>query len=316
VARHRARKPRPATRRRARQCPPLPQLSTFLTVATVRFDLSGCGASGGEPQAVPLERDLVDIRSVILHVRQQLGRNVLGVVGVGLGGTAALAYAAAYPADLRYVVTVGARVTVGNAFSSTLTWSQLQQLQTRGALAISHADAFGRSLTLSATAEELEAPPNLDGLGACAAVHFLALFGTQDASVAPAEAARLEGLLAHAASSEVRTVPGVGASWEGDEATLAYAIGEWLWRVGQPDEGVGGGRGELGELQPRPSGFNIFVDSLALQVKEIHAEARAQLPSMPSAHDRPSDDDDDDDEAPILTTRYSRQQPPPSRGGA
>jgi len=156
----------------------------------------------------------------------------------------------------------------------------------------------------------------LDGLGACAAVHFLALFGTQDASVAPAEAARLEGLLAHAASSEVRTVPGVGASWEGDEATLAYAIGEWLWRVGQPDEGGGGGRGELGELQPRPSGFNIFVDSLALQVKEIHAEARAQLPSMPSAHDRPSDDDDDDDEAPILTTRYSRQQPPPSRGGA
>ena len=69
--------------------------------------------------------------------------------------------------------------------------------------------------------------------------------------------------------AELRTVPGVGHSWEGHEATLAFAIGEWLWRRAQQALEPPG----LAEAQ-RPSGHNIFVDSLTKQVQEIHAEVR------------------------------------------
>ena len=77
----------------------------------------------------------------------------------------------------------------------------------------------------------------------------------------------------------------------GQEATLAYAIGDFIWRKTHDDgaqpqfaaDGEGDG----------PSGFNIFVDDLGRRVREIHASTRFNLPSIENDDD---DDDDDDDE--------------------
>ena len=94
--------------------PPLPGLSTALSVGTVRVDLTGCGKSSGEPVGDSVDRDAEDIGYVIEHVRHMRSvarlrerakgavrpaggdapRDVLGLVGVGGGGTAAGRYAA------------------------------------------------------------------------------------------------------------------------------------------------------------------------------------------------------------------------------
>ena len=68
-----------------------------------------------------------------------------------------------------------------------------------------------------------------------------------------------------------------------------------------------------GATLPQTDGRPAHTDStpplapLAAQVKEIHAAARMQLPSI--ALERHSSDDDDDDEPPILTARYGRPEP-------
>lgn len=281
-----------------RGSPPLAMLTELMPTPTLRFDLQGCGASAGEPRAAACARDAADVRAVVAHLRGVLQREVLGLVGFASGGTAALQYAATYR-DVNFVATISARVE-STAFSSVLTWAQLQELSRAGCLAIPHADGFGRSEQLVLTQADLDTRPELSGLSACASTDFLCLHGSQDTTVPLSDAHALEPLLCGARSHEVRVVPGVGHSWSGHESTLAYAIGEWLWRRAQ--------QALLPEsLAPdrQPSGFNIFVDSLAAHNKEIHAEARMQLPSM--GFDGQSSSSDGEGEPTPLTSEQSRQ---------
>ena len=169
-----------------RGCPPLPQLSTFITAPTVRFDLTGCGNSSGEPQPMSLTRDVKDIRAVVMHLQQEMGRKVLGLVGFALGGTAVLLYASQHR-DIKFAVTIAASVTLTNAFSSLLTWSQLQELRRQGELQLPHRDAFGRDTQLRLTAADLDARPDLSGLAQCTTTEFLALYSSQDTTVPPSD---------------------------------------------------------------------------------------------------------------------------------
>jgi hypothetical protein len=145
--------------------------------------------------------------------------------------------------------------------------------------------------TVVLTLGDYEAAPQLAGAGSCApgapcSTAFLLLHGSRDESVPPSEAEALDSMLASdgCTSHELRVVPGMGHELVGCEATLAYAIGDWLWRRMHQD-GAGGADGE----GRGPSGFNIFVDDLGQKVREIHASTRVNLPSI--------NNDDDDDES-------------------
>jgi len=193
--------------------------------------------------------------------------------------------------------------------------------------------------------------------------------------VPPAEAELLRPLLAGGASSEVRVVAGA-ASFASDPEKLSYAIRDWAWRHAQPDDalssagapaGAGGRSPAAGAppdgyvcgtcqaqgrhyrsdcplaapatppLEPQPSGFNIFVESLAEsvneihrdetqtlnlslslalalaraltpnpdpnpnpnQVNEIHRDVQSNLPSMDAGGDSDNDDSDSDGEAEV-----------------
>lgn len=122
--------------------PPLAGLAEALSVGTVRVDLTGCGRSSGEPIANSVNRDADDIRAVIEFLRH--GRSVeqlkarargarpnaepsdavLGILGIGGGGTAAVRYAALFPDESLHVCTVSARVTHSFALRGTFTWKR------------------------------------------------------------------------------------------------------------------------------------------------------------------------------------------------
>ena len=72
----------------SRVAAPIPNVEQALSCATVVFDLTGCGDSGGEPKLNAFERDVDDVRRVVTHVREVLDRPVIGRLGHGTGGLA------------------------------------------------------------------------------------------------------------------------------------------------------------------------------------------------------------------------------------
>ena len=286
---------------------PLPGLCKALTVGTCRFDLTGCGASEGEP-GLETDRDVEDICSVLEHLRSRRKLSVVGLVGVGAGGTAVLRHAVLHPADVPHVVSVSARVSLGSDVASRLTWAELKRLEEDGKVEVGLQPRGGgeRARTLVLRASDRDAKPELAELAHGVEAHFLVLHGSLDKSVPPSEAEALDGLLGGSLSHELRVVPGVGSEWDGHEGKLAYAIGDWLWRRTQqadpsssPLTRVPGDR--------EPSGFNIFVDDLGRKVREIHAEARFNLPSINALGGAGESDDDEDDDAPVspIVTAHS-----------
>ena len=292
---------------------PLAGLAQALNVSTARVDLTGCGASSGEPMCNSVDRDADDIRCVVEHIRHMRSverlkarakgerppagepeQAVLGIVGVGGGGTAAIKYAAMHLDDpVQFVVTIAARVSYACALRDTLTWSQLDALKANEEVEVTLplGPPPHPRRTLKVTKAGYDAVPDLTGAGASTS-HFLVLHGSRDTTVLPAEAQELDGMLRDGGSHshELRILPGMGAAepraaagstLAGQEATLAYAIGDWMWRKTHGDNGG----------EDAASGFNIFVDDLGKRVREIHAEARGALPSIEN-----DDDDDDDDD--------------------
>ena len=289
---------------------PLTGLAQTLAVGTVRVDLTGCGASTGEPLCNSVDRDADDIRCVVEHVRhmhsvsrlkarakgERLGDDtpaVLGLVGVGGGGTAVVRYAALFLDDpLQFIITIAARVSCCCALRDTLTWKQLDAMRDNEDVEVTLplGPPPQPRRTLRVTQEDYDAVPDLSCAGSSSS-HFLILHGSRDTVVLPAEAQALDKMLAADGSNsrELRVLPGMGSaepragdssSMAGQEATVAYAIGDWMWRKTHGDDGDGAA-----------SGFNIFVDDLGKRVREIHAEARGALPSINNF-----DDDSDEEE--------------------
>ena len=62
------------------------------------------------------------------------------------------------------------------------------------------------------------------------------------------------------------------------QATLAYAVSEWLWRKTRMQDGSGARKDtqDAPGLEHRPSGFNIFVDDLGAQVGPQLAHAQSE----------------------------------------
>ena len=244
---------------------PLPDLAHKLSCGSVRFDLTGCGSSSGEALSVSVDRDADDIRCIVEHLRheqsveQLKGRAkgvtppltpdgrpvpaVLGVVGIGLGGTAALRFAAlhSFPDPVPFIATISAPASSACALKGTLNWGDLETLQRDGEVSVTRHGGMDLTRPLRVTQEDLDAVPDLSG---CAqpTTHYLVIHGSKDASVPPAEASALEESLSAggAKSVELRVVPGVGSDWRGHEPTLSYAIGDWLWRRTQQGDAAPG----------------------------------------------------------------------------
>ena len=268
----------------SRVAAPIPNVEQALSCATVVFDLTGCGDSGGEPKLNAFERDVDDVRRVVTHVRDVLDRPVVGLLGHGTGGLACLLYAQRFR-DVKHVIAVSADAELTRRSNHALTWAQLQSLKSDGRLTVE------RPRPLKVAQAELDARPALEGLDGSA--QFLVLCGSLD-DLVPVEEARALVELIGSASAELRIIPGTGHDWSGQEATLAYAAGDFIWRSLRREASKENSPTRE-RLDDRPSGFNVFVDNLHAQVEEIHAAARANLPSMPAD----DDDDDDDDATPI-----------------
>ena len=91
----------------SRVAAPIPNVEQALSCATVVFDLTGCGDSGGEPKLNAFERDVDDVRRVVTHVRDVLDRPVVGLLGHGTGGLACLLCAQRFR-DVKHVIAVSA----------------------------------------------------------------------------------------------------------------------------------------------------------------------------------------------------------------
>jgi len=283
---------------------PLPALAAGLKCATLRFDLAGCGESGGSPRIGAYARDVEDIRTVVEHIRSTLHRQVLGLLGYAEGGTAVLQYATKYQ-DVPNIVTLGARIVHSDWFERCLTWSQVQSLKDAGKVDWSFVSPAGAKVRLEVTHEDLGQRPALEELPRCSGVRFLALHGSLDEKVPPSNMQTLEDLLGGHGGFEARVIPGVGHEWAGHEDTLCYAVTDWLWRQTRQARADGElASDEAPPLANQPSGYNIFVDNLALQVKEIHAAARSNLPSMAADG---ADDSDGDDEEPLVSAQARKR---------
>ena len=296
--------------------PPLAGLANALHVGTVRVDLTGCGKSSGEPICDSVDRDADDLRHVVEHLRHSESverlkarakgavpasgpthQAVLGIVGVGGGGTAAVRYAALNTADpLPFIATISARVSHAFALRGTLTWSQIDAMKAEDSVEITlpAGPPPQPRHTLRVTPADYDASPDLSGAGGSGS-NFLVLHGSLDKAVPPSEAVALDALLREGGSSscELRVIPGMGSDSElvGHEATLAYAISDWIWRRtmhASSDQEYAAVGGEA------PSGFNIFVDDLSAKVREIHAGTRINLPSIDNGTDDEADEEDDE----------------------
>ena len=190
-----------------------------------------------------------------------------------------------YSGTLIHLDAVSADAELTRRSNHALTWAQLQALKSDGRLTVE------RPRPLKVAQGELDARPALEGLDGSA--QFLVLCGSLD-DLVPIEEARALVELIGSASAELRIIPGTGHNWSGQEATLAYAAGDFIWRSLRREASKENSPTRE-RLDDRPSGFNVFVDNLHAQVEEIHAAARANLPSMPAD----DDDDDDDDATPI-----------------
>ena len=178
---------------------PLPDLSHKLSCGSVRFDLSGCGGSSGEPLANSIDRDADDIYCVVEHLRHEQsvkalkdrakgitppmgpdGRQasaVLGIVGVGLGGTAALRYASlhSFPDALQFIATVSAHASHACALHSSLNWGELQTIKDDGEVEVTRP---GLPKPLRITQEDYDAAPDLTGVGQ-PTTHYLVIHGSK-----------------------------------------------------------------------------------------------------------------------------------------
>lgn len=81
-------------------------------IATLRFDFTGLGASGGDFASAGFAADVADIVTAAAYLREHIGAPTI-LIGHSLGGAAVLA-AAAQIADARAVVTIGAPFDVGH----------------------------------------------------------------------------------------------------------------------------------------------------------------------------------------------------------
>ena len=131
----------------SRVAAPIPNVEQALSCATVVFDLTGCGDSGGEPKLNAFERDVDDVRRVVTHVRDVLDRPVVGLLGHGTGGLACLLYAQRFR-DVKHVIAVSADAELTRRSNHALTWAQLQTLKSDGRLTVerrAHPEAAGTS---------------------------------------------------------------------------------------------------------------------------------------------------------------------------
>ena len=156
-------------------------MSSRRSCATVVFDLTGCGDSGGEPKLNAFERDVDDVRRVVTHVRDVLDRPVVGLLGHGTGGLACLLYAQRFR-DVKHVIAVSADAELTRRSNHALTWAQLQTLKSDGRLTVE------RLRPLKVAQAELDARPALEGLDGSA--QFLVLCGSLDDLVPVEEGAR------------------------------------------------------------------------------------------------------------------------------
>ncbi|CAM9552706.1 unnamed protein product [Hapterophycus canaliculatus] len=151
---------------------------------TFRFDFAGCGKSGGEWRYAGYDRELGDLRAVVLRLRE-LGWAVDGVLGHSKGAAAVLQYGESFD-DVPLVVNVAGRFDTSKTPQSRFTEEQWESLEKNGSF---QWNVRGEDLTIMKRDFEERAALNMKKTaGAIKRSKVLTIHGTEDETIPVADA--------------------------------------------------------------------------------------------------------------------------------
>eukprot|EP00752_Nemacystus_decipiens_P005125 g4650.t1 len=166
-------------------------VSENLDANTFRFDFAGCGKSGGEWKYAGYDRELSDLRAVVLHLRE-LGWSVDCVLGHSKGAAAVLRYGETFD-DVPLVVNVAGRFDTSETPRSRFTEEQWDALETTGSF---EWNVKGQDLTINKS--DFEERAALDMKRTAEAIKgskVLTIHGSEDETIPVADAHEFDKVL-------------------------------------------------------------------------------------------------------------------------
>ncbi|CAN0063904.1 unnamed protein product [Ascophyllum nodosum] len=166
-------------------------VSKKLNVNTCRFDFAGCGKSGGDWKYAGYDRELGDLRAVVLRLRE-LGWSVDCILGHSKGAAAVLRYGERFD-DVDLIVNVAGRFDTTQTPRSRFTEEQWNQLQETGSFVWT---VKGKDLTIyRRDFEERAALDMRRTAGAIKRSKVLTVHGKDDATIPVADAFEFDRVL-------------------------------------------------------------------------------------------------------------------------
>lgn len=159
-------------------------VSDELNANTFRFDFAGCGGSGGNWKYAGYDRELGDLRAVVLGLRE-LEWSVDCVLGHSKGAAAVLRYGETFE-DVPLIVNVAGRFDTSETPRSRFTEEQWDQLEKTGSFQWS---VKGESLTINRSDFEERAKLNMRNTAmAIKRSKVVTIHGTDDETIPVADA--------------------------------------------------------------------------------------------------------------------------------
>ncbi|WIA35809.1 hypothetical protein OEZ86_004196 [Tetradesmus obliquus] len=153
-------------------------------LASFRFDFSGNGDSEGEFRYGQYRSEAQELRCAKLHLEQQLGRQVVCMLGHSKGATDVLLYAAQWD-DVPCVVNLAARYELQQGVLQRLGPAELQQLEETGQVEMSGRSRKG-PFSWQLRKEDLQDRLDTDMAAGCSSIArtaVLTVHGSADADV-------------------------------------------------------------------------------------------------------------------------------------
>ncbi|CBJ26067.1 conserved unknown protein [Ectocarpus siliculosus] len=204
-------------------------VSRELSENTYRFDFAGCGQSGGDWRYAGYDKELGDLRAVVLRLRE-LGWNVDCVLGHSKGAAAVLRYGETFD-DVPLVVNVAGRFDTSETPRSRFTEEQWNQLEETGSF---EWNVRGEDLTINKSDFEERAALNMKKTAASITrSKVLTIHGTEDETIPVADAYEFDKVLPN---NELVVVEGATHRFatEPEQVEVMKALNRYLEKAEEP----------------------------------------------------------------------------------
>lgn len=201
-------------------------LAEELPFTTVRIDFSGNGDSEGQFCYSNYNKEVSDLRCLILHLRD-LGANITTVVGHSKGGGVVLLYAAQY-GDVPWIVNLAGRYDMRRGVRERFGEENYQTLMNNGSINV-RGNRNGVSFSYRVTRQDLEERFAVDMSKAVKrisdSIRVLTVHGGEDKIIPVADGHEID---ACARNGELVVFEGCGHSFVGFEKEVARKISEFV----------------------------------------------------------------------------------------